>query len=199
MLKQAKSCMSKLIRMSHHKLSSSETLPSSPSSLPKRWNLSILEYAVGWPLWFMQLAQDFTWLGRNSSEHACLPNGQRSGCSKAGWSTHCTVHTRALHAPWLLPLWPNDHLSLLLCVQCTVVAGRPVTSAPSAHAAVPLGVGFPAVCSHRPHRHQSHTQTGMSKRKRVFIRFFCLHAPASSYCVRDDTVYAWPRVTHTTN
>lgn len=54
---------------------------------------------------FTQLAQEFTWLGGNSTVGMhVLPNRQTSGRSKGRMeSTHCTVHTaqthqRALHA-----------------------------------------------------------------------------------------------------
>ena len=135
-----------------------------------------------------------------------LPNGQRSGCSKAGWSrsTHCTLHsahnTSTPEHSMPLGFYPglnhSDRTTTFLYSLCRLPrlcsagcrpSGRQA-SAPSGHAVMPLGIWLPSSLSAQATQTPvTHTDRAMSKRKRVFIRF-CLHAPASSYCVRDDTI-----------
>lgn len=70
-----------------------------PHRSPKRRNLSILEYAAGpgWPVLLTQLAQDFTWLGGNSSEHACITQRAKEGM-RQGSMEHTLHHATPEHS-----------------------------------------------------------------------------------------------------
>lgn len=120
-----------------------------PHRSPKRRNLSILEYAAGpgWPVLLTQLAQDFTWLGGNSSEHACITQrakeGMRQGSMEHTLHHSTNTHTpeHSMHAAWPALnhsdratgfLYSSSRLPRLCRVQAQWQAGRPV-SAPSAH------------------------------------------------------------------
>ena len=150
--------------------------------------ICILEYPVGWPVLFMQLAQDFMigW-----EQWAFLPDGQRSAAHKH----NTTSHSSALG---FLPRRPglnhSDQATTFLYSSCSspmhdgagpvAGRGRPVLLLPMPREPMPLA-GFPAdmIQRHRHrHRHQA-TQRAMHQQKQK--SFACLHAPAT------DMIQSW--------
>jgi hypothetical protein len=205
--------MSKLSRLSHHKVallvriqgpwvpavqqaSSHISLDSAPHR--QRDSSSTL---LGGQVLFTQLAQDFTWLGRNSrvSMHV-LPNGQRRGCSKAGWSTHCTqTHQQSTPCPLAFTTLtepPPFFTPRVDSQDCAVqgagpVAGRPVLL-------LPMRPCHWALASQKSVR-TGHTGTSNTEPWANGKGFHQVLLACSCFLSRDDTVYAWPRVTHTIN
>jgi hypothetical protein len=141
-----------------------------PYRSPKRRNLSILEYAAGpgWPVLLTQLAQDFTWLGGNSSEHACITQRAKEGMRQGSMehTLHHATPEHSMHAACIgqplttltePPAFFTPRVDSQDCAQCCRPSGRQASECSFCPwRAMPLGVGFlprtvcPVTQSHMP-------------------------------------------------
>ena len=144
---------------------------------PKKWNLSIPEYPIGWRVLFMQLAQDFmiAW-----EQWACfypMGNGVQQAHNTTDQSSALGFYPGLNH---------SDQATSFLYSSCSspmhdgagpvAGRGRPVLLLPMPHAPMPLA-GFPADMIQRHAGTgtgtKPHSETCINKSKRVLLACSC--------------------------
>ena len=174
-----------------------QKLTSLSPNAPKKWNLSIPEYPIGWRVLFMQLAQDFMiaweqWACfypmRNGVQQAHNTTDQSSALGFYPGLNHPDQATSFLYSSCRSPM--HDGAGPV------AGRGRPVLLLPMPHAPMPLA-GFPADMiqafsgTGTDTGTKPHSEPCINKSKRVLLACMLL----LRIWFRVGTVNAWPRVT----